>query len=161
MFKKFNLFFLTFFMIGKIKYAPGTIASFFACIFFLLLINIFNFTVVFLITLIIFLYSFFSINNSFDQFKSEDPQEIVIDEVVGQMLTLLAIPIYETLYPLPIIYYCISAFILFRFFDILKPYPISYVDSNVAGSLGIMLDDLLASIYSILILALIFFFLGG
>ena len=121
----------------------------------------FNFTVVFLITLIIFLYSFFSINNSFDQFKSEDPQEIVIDEVVGQMLTLLAIPIYETLYPLPIIYYCISAFILFRFFDILKPYPISYVDSNVAGSLGIMLDDLLASIYSILILALIFFFLGG
>ena len=148
-------------MIGKIKYAPGTIASFFACIFFLLLINIFNFTVVFLITLIIFLYSFFSINNSFDQFKSEDPQEIVIDEVVGQMLTLLAIPIYETLYPLPIIYYCISAFILFRFFDILKPYPISYVDSNVAGSLGIMLDDLLASIYSILILALIFFFLGG
>tara|TARA_Y100000590_G_scaffold137561_1_gene157510 strand:+ start:811 stop:1296 length:486 start_codon:yes stop_codon:yes gene_type:complete len=161
MFKKFNLFFLTFFMIGKIKYAPGTIASFFACIFFLLLINIFNFTVVFLITLIIFLYSFFAINNSFDQFKSEDPQEIVIDEVVGQMLTLLAIPIYETLYPLPIIYYCISAFILFRFFDILKPYPISYVDSNVAGSLGIMLDDLLASIYSILILALIFFFLGG
>ena len=148
-------------MIGKIKYAPGTIASFFACIFFLLLINIFNFTVVFLITLIIFLYSFFAINNSFDQFKSEDPQEIVIDEVVGQMLTLLAIPIYETLYPLPIIYYCISAFILFRFFDILKPYPISYVDSNVAGSLGIMLDDLLASIYSILILALIFFFLGG
>ena len=161
MINKLNLFFLTFFMIGKIKYAPGTIASFFACIFFLLLINIFNFTVVFLITLIIFLYSFFSINNSFDQFKSEDPQEIVIDEVVGQMLTLLAIPIYETLYPLPIIYYCISAFILFRFFDILKPYPISYVDSNVAGSLGIMLDDLLASIYSILILALIFFFLGG
>ena len=161
MIKKFNLFFLTFFMIGKIKYAPGTIASFFACIFFLLLINIFNFTVVFLITLIIFLYSFFSINNSFDQFKSDDRQEIVIDDVVGLMLTLLAIPIYETLYPLPIIYYCISAFILFRFFDILKPYPISYVDSNVAGSLGIMLDDLLASIYSILILALIFFFLGG
>ena len=105
MIKKFNLFFLTFFMIGKIKYAPGTIASLMTCILFLLLINIFGITVIFLITLIIFFYSFVAINNSFDEFKTEDPPEIVIDEVVGQMLPLLAIPIYETLYPLPKIYY--------------------------------------------------------
>ena len=161
MIKKFNLLFLTFFMIGKIKYAPGTIASFFACILFLFLINIFNFIAVFLITLIIFLYSFIAINNSFDEFKSEDPQEIVIDEVVGQILTLLAIPIYETLYPLPMIYYCICSFFLFRLFDIKKPYPINYVDENLNGSLGIMLDDIIASIYSILILIVIFFFFGG
>ena len=100
-------------MIGKIKYAPGTVASLFTSILFLLLINVFNFTIIFLITLIIFLYSFVAINNSFDEFESEDPQEIVIDEVVGQMLTLLAIPIYETLYPLPTIYYCVIAFLLF------------------------------------------------
>ena len=148
-------------MIGKIKYAPGTIASFFACILFLFLINIFNFISVFLITLIIFLYSFVAINNSFDEFKSEDPQEIVIDEVVGQILTLLAIPIYETLYPLPTMYYCIAAFLSFRLFDVWKPYPISYVDNNIKGSLGIMLDDILASVYSIVILCVIFFFLGG
>ena len=161
MIKKFNLFFLTFFMIGKIKYAPGTIASFFACILFLFLINIFSFIAVFIITLIIFLYSFVAINSSFDEFKSEDPQEIVIDEVVGQILTLLAIPIYETLYPLPIIYYCAISFFLFRLFDIWKPFPISYVDNNITGSLGIMLDDILAGIYSILILSLIFFFSGA
>ena len=126
-----------------------------------MLINIFNVSFVFLITLIIFIYSFFAINNYFDEFKSEDPQEIVIDEVVGQMLVLLAMPVYETLYPLPVIYYCLGAFFLFRLFDIWKPYPISYVDDNMSGSLGIMLDDIIASIYSILILILIFFFFGG
>jgi len=161
MIKKFNLFFLTFCMVGKIKYAPGTFASLVTCFLFLMLINIFNITVIFLITVIIFFYSFIAINNSFDEFRSEDPQEIVIDEVVGQMLLLLAIPIYETLYPLPTIYYCISAFVLFRFFDIWKPFPISYVDNNIKGSLGIMLDDIVASLYSIIILILILFFLGG
>ena len=148
-------------MIGKIKYAPGTIASLITCLAFLLLINIFNISIIFLFTLVIFCYSFVALNNSFDEFRSKDPQEIVIDEVVGQMLPLLAIPIYETLYLLPKIYYCVAAFLAFRLFDIWKPYPISYVDNNVKGAFGIMLDDILASIYSIIVLALIFFFLGG
>ena len=148
-------------MIGKIKYAPGTVASLITCFAFLLLINIFNMSVILLFTLIIFCYSFVAINNTFENFDSEDPQEIVIDEVVGQMLPLFAIPIYETLYPLPKIYYCVAAFLTFRLFDIWKPYPVSYVDNNVKGALGIMLDDIVASIYSIIVLAIIFFFLGG
>ena len=102
-----------------------------------------------------------AINNSFDEYRSDDPQEIVVDEVAGQLLSLLAIPIYETLYPLPIIYYCITSFILFRLFDVLKPYPVNYVDNNIKGALGIMLDDVLAAIYSIIVLCVIFFFLGG
>ena len=161
MIKKFNLFFLTFFMIGKIKYAPGTIASLITCLLFLFLINIFNIIAIFLITLIIFFYSFVAINNSFDVFDSDDPQEIVIDEVIGQMLPLLAIPIYETLYPLPSLYYCAAAFLSFRLFDVWKPYPINYIDNNIKGALGIMLDDILASVYSIVVLSVIFFFLGG
>jgi len=148
-------------MIGRIKYAPGTLASLITCILFLLMINIFDIISILLITLIIFFYSFVAINNSFDEFESDDPQEIVIDEVVGQMLPLLAIPIYETLYPLPTIYYCAAAFLSFRLFDVWKPYPISYVDNNINGALGIMLDDILASVYSIVILSVIFFFLGG
>jgi len=96
-----------------------------------------------------------------DSFNSKDPQEIVIDEVVGQMLPLLAIPIYETLYIAPKEYYCIAAFILFRLFDIWKPFPINYVDKNTEGSLGIMLDDILAGIYTIIILIIIFFFIGA
>ena len=161
MIKKFNLFFLTFFMIGKIKHAPGTFASLLACCLFLFLINITNIIFLFFVTLIIFSYSFIAINYSFNEFNSGDPPEIVIDEVVGQMLTLLALPIYETLYPLPVIYYCVPAFLFFRLFDIWKPFPINYIDKNIQGSLGIMLDDILASVYSIIVLTLIFFFLGG
>jgi len=148
-------------MVGKIKYASGTFASLFACILFSLLLIISNITVILFITVIIFLYSFSAINNFANEFKSDDPEEIVIDEVVGQMLALLAMPIYETLYPLPAVYYYVSAFLLFRLFDIWKPYPIGYVDNNVKGALGIMLDDILAGIYTIIILTVILFFLGG
>ena len=148
-------------MIGKIKYAPGTFASLAACLLFIILASFTNITIIFLITFLIFIYSIVAINNSFHEFDSHDPQEIVIDEVVGQMLALLAIPIYETLYPLPTMYYCFFAFVLFRFFDIWKPFPVNYVDTNVKGSLGIMLDDILASFYTILSLVVIFFFLGG
>ena len=161
MIKKFNLFFLTFCMVGKIKHAPGTFASLVTCCLFLFLVNITSIVFIFFTTLIIFSYSFVAINYSFNEFNSDDPQEIVIDEVVGQMLTLLALPIYETLYPLPAIYYCIPAFLLFRLFDICKPFPINYIDKNIQGSLGIMLDDIFASFYSIIILTLIFLFLGG
>ena len=161
MVKKFNLLFLTLFNIGKIKKAPGTVASLITCLLFLLLINIFNISIIFLFTLAIFAYSFVAINNSFDEFSSNDPQEIVIDEFVGQMLPLLAMPIYETLYLLPKMYYCIPAFLLFRLFDIWKPYPVSYVDKNVKGAIGIMLDDIFAGIYTIISLVIIFFFLGA
>ena len=161
MMNKFNLLFITFFKIGKIKFAPGTIASFITCLLFLLFVNLFNIVILLFCTLLIALYSFIAINNSFDSFVSNDPQEIVIDEVVGQMLPLLAVPIYETLYIAPKEYYCIVAFILFRLFDIWKPFPINYIDINTEGSLGIMLDDILAGIYAIIILIIIFFFIGA
>ena len=148
-------------MIGKIKYAPGTLASLITCFVFMLLNSFTSITFVFLILLIFFLYSLVAINYSFEIFRSDDPQEIVIDEVVGQMLPLTAIPIYETLYPLPVIYYCISSFLLFRLFDIWKPFPINYVDENIKGALGIMLDDIVAGIYSIVVLFLVLFFVGG
>ena len=161
MIKKFNLLFITFFKIGEIKYAPGTIASLIACLLFLLLLNFLNIVILFFLTLLIASYSFFAINYSFDSFDSNDPREIVIDEVVGQMLPLLAIPIYETLYLAPKEYYCIMAFVLFRLFDIWKPFPINYIDKNTEGSLGVMLDDILAGIYTIVILIMISFFVGA
>ena len=161
MIKKFNLFFLTLFNIGKIKYAPGTIASAATCLIFLLLINFFDILIILFLTLVIFFYSFIAINNSYENFDSNDPQEIVIDEFIGQMLPLLSLPVYETLYFVPKFYYCVTAFILFRIFDIWKPFPIDYVDNNIEGALGIILDDILAGIYTIIILTIIFFFLGA
>ena len=161
MIKKFNILFITFFKIGKIKFAPGTIASLITCLLFFLFANLSNIVILFFCTLLIALYSLVAINNSFDSFDSEDPPEIVIDEVVGQILPLLAIPIYETLYIAPKEYYYIAAFILFRLFDIWKPFPINYIDKNIEGSFGVMLDDILAGIYTIAVLTIIFFFIGG
>ena len=161
MIKYFNLLFLTLFKIGNVKYAPGTIASIFTCVIFIILNYFFSINVVLLLTIIVFLYSFVAINNSYESFNSEDPQEIVVDEFVGQMLPLIAIPVYETLFPAPVLYYCISSFLLFRFFDILKPFPISYIDTNVKGATGIMLDDVVAGFFSIIVLSIFFFFIGG
>ena len=161
MIKKINLLFITFFSVGKIKFVPGTFASLLTCILFFLLIDKLGFVILFFLTLLIFFYSFIAINNTFEIFNTEDPHEIVIDEVVGQMLPLLAIPIYETLYLAPKEYYCIAAFLLFRLFDIWKPYPINYVDKNIKGGLGIMLDDILAGVYVVTVLTLVSFFLGA
>lgn len=71
---------------------------------------------------------------------THDNSMIVIDEVAGLWITLLA----STLAPLPIL----LAFILFRVFDILKPWPVSFFDKKVAGAAGVMLDDVAAGIYA-------------
>jgi len=161
MIKKINLLFLTLFYVGKIKYAPGTLASFIICLMFLFLINYLSIITLFFLTLLIFTYSIWAINISFDSFEDNDPQEIVIDEVVGQMIPLLVIPVYETLYMVPKEFYCIASFLLFRLFDIWKPFPISYVDDNTKGAIGIMLDDVIAGTFTVVIIIIGLFFIGG
>ncbi len=74
------------------------------------------------------------------QIGEDDPSSIVIDELAGQWLTLLVAPLEISFY--------ILGFILFRVFDIFKPWPVSWADKNVKGGLGIMLDDILAAIYA-------------
>ncbi len=73
-----------------------------------------------------------------------DPGLVVIDEIVGQMITLAAAPAH----PLIII----LGFVFFRFFDILKPFPVGWLDSHIHGGLGIMLDDVAAGFYALLLL---------
>ena len=73
----------------------------------------------------------------------EDPSAIVIDEVAGQWLVLVPAPLDPLSYAL--------AFVLFRIFDIWKPWPVRWADHHVKGGLGIMLDDLLAAIYAVLV----------
>lgn len=74
----------------------------------------------------------------------EDPGEVVIDEVAGQWIPLVVLP-FE---PLP----WIAAFVAFRFFDIAKPWPVSWADQRLSGGLGIMADDILAGIYAAVLL---------
>jgi phosphatidylglycerophosphatase A len=72
-----------------------------------------------------------------------DPGNVVIDEIAGQFLTLLPAPRDPAAYAL--------AFLLFRLFDIWKPWPIGRVDRRIGGGLGIMLDDVLAAVYAVLV----------
>jgi phosphatidylglycerophosphatase A len=78
---------------------------------------------------------------------TKDPSEIVIDEVAGQWLVLLG----AALDPLS----CALAFLLFRIFDIWKPWPVSWADRHLAGGLGIMLDDILAAVFAVLVLSIL------
>ena len=73
-----------------------------------------------------------------------DPGLVVIDEIVGQMIALAAAP----LHPL----FIILGFVFFRFFDILKPFPVGWLDSHIHGGLGIMCDDVAAGLYALLLL---------
>merc|ERR1712127_689978 len=90
------------------------------------------------------------------KFTDIDAKEIVIDEFIGQAIPILTI--YSILNFREIgyfIFYTLISFILFRFFDILKPYPIYIVDKNMKNGFGVVLDDVIAGIYSSIILLII------
>jgi phosphatidylglycerophosphatase A len=76
-----------------------------------------------------------------------DPGVVVIDEIVGMLITMIAVPVA----PLTMV----LGFILFRVFDIAKPFPVNFFDQHFHGGLGIMLDDVVAGIYSLIIMQLI------
>lgn len=76
-----------------------------------------------------------------------DPGIVVIDEIVGQLIALSAAPFHPAA--------ALLGFILFRAFDIIKPFPINWLDKHIHGGLGIMLDDVVAGLYAFLILQLI------
>ncbi len=81
--------------------------------------------------------------------KTHDSSEIVIDEVVGMLITLILVPASPLLFVL--------GFVLFRFFDIVKPFPISFIDKKVQGGVGVMADDVVAGIFSNIILQVLMF----
>ncbi len=76
-----------------------------------------------------------------------DHSGIVIDEIAGYLITMIAVPFHWK--------WIIAGFVLFRFFDILKPWPISWLDKKVSGGFGIMVDDVLAGIFSLICLHLL------
>ena len=153
---------ITMFGIGRISKIPGTIASFVTCLFYFLCM-IFNVNIIFLLItfFIILILSIIFINKYSSNFTEIDAKEIVIDEFLGQ-----SIPILFMYYPIQkgdpenAWIYLITVFILFRFFDILKPFPINLVDKKMKNGLGVVLDDLLAGIYVIIIFALFGHFFG-
>ena len=145
MINNLSLLIITFFYIGKIKHAPGTFSSLATLLIWILFIPADYFiriSITFLLTIIGFIFIKLSLPN----FQEEDPQSIVIDEVVGMSVALIFINDLSIM---------IIAFLLFRMFDILKP-SIIYYSQHFPGAYGILLDDILAgTITSMLLIAYI------
>ena len=149
--------FITMFGLGYFKYFPGSLASFITCVIFYILWStigikdLFFPYIVFLI--IVTICSIKLINNIY---KDNDAKEIVIDEFIGQNIPLLAMynieikaKILQTSFSgLSTEVWIISSFVLFRFFDILKPFPINWIDKNIKNGLGVILDDIIAGMFS-------------
>ena len=156
MIKTINYLFVTCFGIGSLRFAPGTITSLITTIFLYSLFHLINLSnnIILIILLIVFIYSFYAISEFTKHKENKDPKEVVIDEFIGQ-----SIPIY--LYEIShgtskvseeaILFY-LYIFILFRFFDIKKPFPINFFDKKFKNSFGVIFDDVVAGLYVVLTL---------
>ena len=150
--------FVTFFGIGKIKYASGTFASLITAIILFYCFHILNLSnqLIFYTWLAIFIYSFYAVSKHIKNNDDKDPKEIVIDEVIGQSIPLY---MYETAHGSikdlqeAILFY-LYIFILFRFFDIKKPFPVNYFDKKFKNSFGVIFDDVVAGFYVVFTLIL-------
>ena len=158
--KKINVLVSTFFGYGYLTKFPGTLASAVTTIFIFIAYEILGYTDLkfsIIIFIILFLYSFYAVKDSETEFKNKDPKQIVIDEVLGQSLPLILL-LYlnqNNQIKLSIEIYYILSFLFFRFFDILKPFPVSYFDKNYKNYFGIIMDDVMAGLYSMIFIYLI------
>ena len=141
--------FPTLFGIGYSPIAPGTIGSIFSIVFLYFLIKFVSYSFLVIIFLIILFTSLKLIEKYSNLLKSHDSSTIVIDEFLGIFLIIL---FYDYLKFSNDFIMFILILILFRFFDILKIFPINLVDKNIKNSFGVVLDDLLAGVYSIIVL---------
>ena len=156
MIKTLNYLFVTCFGIGSFRFAPGTITSLITTVFLYSLFHIINLSnnTILIILLIVFIYSFYAVSEYIKYNENKDPKEVVVDEFIGQ-----SIPIY--LYEIShgttkdsheaILFY-LYIFILFRYFDIKKPFPVSFFDKKFKNSFGVIMDDVVAGLYVVLTL---------
>tara|TARA_A100001011_G_scaffold41625_1_gene39259 strand:- start:2741 stop:3199 length:459 start_codon:yes stop_codon:yes gene_type:complete len=134
-------FLVTGFYSGKIKYMPGTFGTFVGVLIFQLislnslLNNIFLLLVLFFLSLLLLNYSYKK-----SIFLNKDDKSIVIDEIFGYLIFMIFFENNPT--------NLLVGFMLFRFFDILKPFPISLIDKNIKNSFGVMFDDVIAALFS-------------
>ena len=147
---------VTFFFIGDSKKAPGSIASFATVLLFYFFASHLEVFLFIVIISAITMVSFFAVRSYTADLLEKDKSEIVIDEVVGQSIALLPILIFAESYPLDF-FMCFISLLFFRFFDIVKPYPINKFD-KMNSAFGVIFDDILAGIFSALLLTLTLIF---
>ena len=160
MINKFNYYFVTLLIFGdSIQKYRGTLASLFTTLFLFVIIYLIKIPifVVSITLLIIFFYSFFAIKSCLKSFKESDPQEIVIDEFIGQSIPIILYEIYHpnrTNTDSEALQIYLWFFLLFILFDGLKPFPIDYIDKKFKNVFGIIFDDVLAGFYVVFCLVL-------
>ena len=154
MIKTFNFLFVTMLGLGKIKIIPGTFGSLVTVILLYIFFHILNIStnIILLFLVTIFIYSFLAVASHIENSENKDPGEIIIDEFIGQSIPIYLYEVSHGTEKSPneaIIFYGVC-FILFRFFDILKPFPVSFFDKNFKNSFGVIMDDVFAGIYVVL-----------
>jgi phosphatidylglycerophosphatase A len=154
MIKTFNFLFVTLFGLGKIKFIPGTFGSFVTLIilYYLFHVLIISPSIILFGLMIVFFYSFYAVSSYIENCENKDPNEIIIDEFIGQSIPIYLYEISHGTVKSPneaLIFYLIC-FLLFRFFDIAKPFPVSFFDKNFKNSFGVIIDDVCAGLYVVL-----------
>ena len=154
MIKNLNFLFVTFFGIGTFRYAPGTIASFITTIFLFSSFHVLNLSdnIILISLIVVFFFSFYAVAIYIKDVSNKDPKEVVIDEFIGQSIPIYLYEISHGTQKSPdeaLIFYGVC-FILFRFFDIAKPFPVSFFDKNFKNSFGVIMDDVCAGFYVVL-----------
>ena len=158
MINRINFLFVTLLGIGKIKKIPGSIASLATIFFLFFLFHILNVSpnIILFSIIIIFFISLYTVQIFINDSQDKDPKEVVIDEFIGQSIPIC---LYEIAHNVPkesdqIFKFYFIMFVLFRIFDITKPFPVSYYDKNFKNSFGVIMDDVCAGLYVVAILVL-------
>ena len=154
MIKTLNTLFVTMFGLGKVPIVPGTFGSLATVIVLYLFFHILNIssTIILIILVIIFIYSFLAVAVHIKDNENKDPREVIIDEFIGQSIPIY---LYEISHgteksPNEAIFFYFICFVLFRFFDIAKPFPVNFFDKNFKNSFGVIMDDVCAGFYVVL-----------
>ena len=154
MIKILNTLLVTMFGLGKIPKIPGTFGSLATVVvlyFFFHTLEISS-NIILIGLIIIFIYSFSAVAAHIKDKENKDPKEVVIDEFIGQSIPIYLYEISHGIEKSPneaIIFYGIC-FVLFRFFDIVKPFPVNFFDKNFKNSFGVIMDDVCAGFYVVL-----------
>ena len=154
MIKNINTLFVTMFGLGKVPKIPGTFGSLATVIILYLFFHVFNLssTLILIFLIVIFILSFSAIANHIKNNENKDPKEVIIDEFIGQSVPIYLYEISHGTEKSPneaLIFYGVC-FVLFRFFDIAKPFPVNFFDKNFKNSFGVIMDDVIAGIYVVL-----------
>ena len=131
----------TWFGLGKFRYAPGSLGSLSALPLAWWLSNSYGSQTLISVSIILFIMGVWASETYAKNIGQADPGSVVIDEVAGQLFTLCFVTV--DLWTLA------AGFVLFRFFDMTKPWPINWIDKKVKSGFGIMLDDIIAAIFAI------------